>query len=122
MLYIFDMGGVVTNSAVLDDKLSKVLGISVEEFERICGKKTDGANKGQLESLGLFSLCSDGIIDTNEFWAEFSKRSGIAVKNRLVQVAFSSCKKRKNCCNCKGFAFGGKQSCVRNKHSFCALF
>lgn len=64
MLYIFDMGGVVTNSAVLDDKLSKVLGISVEEFERICGKKTDGANKGQLESLGLFSLCSDGIIDT----------------------------------------------------------
>ena len=80
MLYIFDMGGVVTNSAVLDDKLSKVLGISVEEFERICGKKTDGANKGQLESLGLFSLCSDGIIDTNEFWAEFSKRSGIAVK------------------------------------------
>ena len=36
MLYIFDMGGVVTNSAVLDDKLSKVLGISVEEFERIC--------------------------------------------------------------------------------------
>ena len=35
MLYIFDMGGVVTNSAVLDEKLSKVLGISVEEFERI---------------------------------------------------------------------------------------
>ena len=30
MLYIFDMGGVVTNSAVLDDNLSKVLGISVK--------------------------------------------------------------------------------------------
>ena len=88
MLYIFDMGGVVTNSAVLDDKLCKVLGISVEEFERICGKKTDGANKGQLESLGLFSLCSDGIIDTNEFWAEFSKRSGIAVKTDWFRWLF----------------------------------
>lgn len=36
----------------------------------------------------MFSLCSDGIIDTNEFWAEFSKRSGIAVKTDWFRWLF----------------------------------
>ncbi|MGN0729713.1 HAD family hydrolase [Treponema sp.] len=87
MLYIFDMGGVVTTTAVLDEKLCRVLGISIEEFKRICGNKT-GETSNQLESLGLFRLCSDGVIDSKEFWAEFSKRSGIAVKTDWFRYLF----------------------------------
>lgn len=74
MLYIFDMGGVVTTTAVLDKKLSEVLGVSMDEFKKIV--QPDEKSENFLSRMDLMQSCSDGIIDTKEFWAEFSRRSG----------------------------------------------
>ncbi len=67
MLYIFDMGGVVTSTANDLPRACELIGISEDEF-RACCKRPSGED--------LFSLCSDGVISTKEFWKEFSERSG----------------------------------------------
>lgn len=97
MLYIFDMGGVVTTTAALDEKLSAVLGITAQEFQKFCagnsvagcagnsvancaGNSVADSAERNAEDRDLFKLCSDGIIGAKEFWSEFSRRSGIDVK------------------------------------------
>ena len=37
MLYIFDMGGVVTSTAVVIPKICELLGLSKEKFFEYCG-------------------------------------------------------------------------------------
>ena len=37
MLYIFDMGGVVTTTAAVERRICGILGISEDDFMRICG-------------------------------------------------------------------------------------
>ncbi len=64
------MGGVVTTTANVKQELCDILGISLADFERFCGKGPDD----------LLSLLSDGVIGTREFWRIFSAKSGIAVK------------------------------------------
>lgn len=75
MLYIFDMGGVVTTTANLKNKLCEVLNTDEETLKEY-GLNTDLT----LNRSTLFSMCSNGEIDTKEFWEIFSKRSGIPVK------------------------------------------
>lgn len=79
MLYIFDMGGVVTTTCKVEKQLEQVLGIDWKTFLSYCGIN-DESEIDRPGSVNLMSLCSDGKITCAEFWRIFSERSGIAVK------------------------------------------
>lgn len=66
MLYIFDMGGVVTTTAVIVPRMCELLQISQQQFSDFC-KNDDGSD--------LVSQLSDGIITAKQFWNIFSERS-----------------------------------------------
>lgn len=72
MLYIFDMGGVVTNTANEIGKIAKILDCSEDDFKNWC--------RGKNQDEDLFVLASNGVIGSKEFWKIFSQRSGIDVK------------------------------------------
>lgn len=74
MLYIFDMGGVVTTSANLKQRFCEVLNTDEDTLKKF-GLDTDLT----LDQSNLFTMCSNGEIDTKEFWRIFSVRSGINV-------------------------------------------
>ena len=74
MLYIFDMGGVVTTTCAIIPRLEKILGLSEGEFEKICGPE------GHSGNADLLAMYSDGLIGAKEFWRLFSERSGVGVK------------------------------------------
>ncbi|MBQ1662597.1 MAG: HAD family phosphatase [Treponema sp.] len=74
MLYIFDMGGVVTTTCAIVPRLEKILGLKEGEFLKICGPE------GHPGGVDLLSMCSDGLIGAKDFWRLFGERSGIAVK------------------------------------------
>ncbi|MCR5218393.1 HAD family phosphatase [Treponema sp.] len=78
MLFIFDMGGVVTTTAKLDSQIEEILGISHKEFLSYCGASCP-EDASDPSKTNLFTMCSDGIIDCKEFWRIFSERSGIKV-------------------------------------------
>ena len=80
MLYIFDMGGVVTTTCAIEKELEEILGISREKFNSICS----GKNKDE----DLMELCSDGKISCAEFWKLFSERSGISVQTDWWRLLF----------------------------------
>ena len=67
MLYIFDMGGVVTTTAVIIPRMCELFNITKEQFSSFC-KNADGSD--------LCSQLSDGLINTKEFWNIFSERYG----------------------------------------------
>ncbi len=75
MLYIFDMGGVVTSNASIEDQVCKQLGITRQDME------DSGWNE-------LMSLCSDGHISVADFWKSFSLRSGVLVKTDWLHWLF----------------------------------
>lgn len=77
MLYIFDMGGVVTNNADVLQKILSILNITEQDFMRYCGCLN---SENDTASLDLLTMASDGIIDSRQFWQLFSQRSGITVK------------------------------------------
>ncbi len=79
MLYIFDMGGVVTTTCKIEKELEKILKISWKEFLRFCGVKNENETTDSTKE-NLMSLCSDGKISCREFWERFSENSGIKVK------------------------------------------
>lgn len=81
MLYIFDMGGVVTNDAYIRPRICSVLGISEADYKRYCGQ-------GGRKEDDLLALASDGLLDANGFWKEFSRRSGIEVKTDWLHWIF----------------------------------
>ena len=65
MLFIFDMGGVVTTTFEMDSLYSS-LGIHKTEFFEIC--KSDSAEKD------IWNLLQIGKISVNEFWQAFNER------------------------------------------------
>ncbi|MCR5614064.1 HAD family phosphatase [Treponema sp.] len=69
MLFIFDMGGVVTTTFKMNE-LYKKIGITQEEFKEICCKKRK-----------IFDELEKGQINSSEFWAEFNK----AAKSHKIQ-------------------------------------
>ena len=92
-LYIFDMGGVVTTTAKIEDEISSLIGIKKDDFFKYCRKGESSLKnfrrekKTYIQSFNdvcedddLFELCSNGIINSKEFWQIFYKRSGIEVK------------------------------------------
>ncbi len=88
MLYIFDMGGVVTTTAAIEGRICRILGISEDEFMRKCGCIGGNAAYGRPadkkeyspDGTDLLTMCSDGQITSREFWRIFSCRSGIPVR------------------------------------------
>lgn len=84
MLYIFDMGGVVTNTSNEVSKLVKILGTTEKDFFKWCGvpeEKPSDLGKRFYANNGsdLMSMLSNGEISVKEFWNIFSSRSGLAV-------------------------------------------
>ncbi len=65
MLFIFDMGGVVTNTFLMDS-LYKKLNLTKEEFNSVC----------ELESENIWQLLQTGKINSDEFWLKFNFRIG----------------------------------------------
>lgn len=66
MLFIFDMGGVCCNTFLLQNLCEK-LGITKEEFHKIC-RNEDGTS--------IFNMLSTGEISVKDFWSEWQKRTG----------------------------------------------
>ena len=76
MLFIFDMGGVVTNTFRMDS-IYKKLNLSKSEYQDICS--LEGRNIGDLLNIGK--------ITTEEFWQEFNRRSRLyKSQNPVPQV------------------------------------
>lgn len=84
MLFIFDMGGVVT-STFSENSLCDFLKIDLEKFSNICKYEYD-----------IFSELTKGQIDTKKFWQIFNERikndkslSAIyPIKNDLFRLIF----------------------------------
>ena len=64
MLFIFDMGGVVTNTFRMDSIYNK-LNLSKTEYYEICS----------LNNRNIGDELNIGKITTKEFWQEFNNRS-----------------------------------------------
>ncbi len=82
MLFIFDMGGVVTNTFKMDSIYNK-LNISKADFMNVC-KSGDNDIWHKLET---------GIISSNEFWAEYNSRiksvpNAVAAQTDLFRLFF----------------------------------
>lgn len=63
MLFIFDMGGVVTNTFKMDSIYQK-LNISKNDFSEICKKNNND----------IWHKLETGIISVNQFWNEYNSR------------------------------------------------
>ena len=79
MLFIFDMGGVVTQNTPPEAKIAQTLGISAEEFR---------AAQKLGEKENLFSLLSRGKISEEEFWREVGANIGKKIDANLWQLFF----------------------------------
>ena len=76
MLYIFDVGGVVTTTSHAEEKICDILNMSCDKFMSLCR----GDMSYSEETGNLLRLYSDGAIDTKVFWHRFNERSGLCVK------------------------------------------
>ncbi len=81
MLYIFDMGGVVTNDANPRPRICSILGLSEDDYLRYCGR-------GGKKEDDLLALAGDGLLDAKAFWRIFSERSGIPVHTDWLHWIF----------------------------------
>jgi putative hydrolase of the HAD superfamily len=90
MLYIFDMGGVVTTNFGADNKMYPYLGLERSKFFDICQKEkaADGSDYDIDFLLGI------GKISVEEFWREFNRRTKLLglnvpeVKTDLYRIFF----------------------------------
>lgn len=79
MLFIFDMGGVVTLNTPPETKIASALGVTAEEF-RTAQKLGESGN--------LFSLLTRGKISETEFWSEVGANLGKKIESNLWQFFF----------------------------------
>ena len=75
MLFIFDMGGVVTNTFLLT-QLYKKLNITTEDFFKVCSK----------ENTDIWQLFQTGVINTKQFWEAFNHRIAASTEERFRNV------------------------------------
>ena len=75
MLFIFDMGNVVSTSVDILPPLSARLGVPIEELRRVCAD----------DFFGL----TTGIISTESFWETFKERFGVAVQEEYLSSLFT---------------------------------
>ncbi len=86
MLYIFDIGGVVTTSAAIQKDISNMLGITELDFLNYCGATAETLK--QHNTTDLITLLSNGSITTTEFWKIFSERSEKNIKTDYWRLLF----------------------------------
>ena len=75
MLFIFDMGGVVTNTFLLT-QLYKKLNITTEDFYKIC-------SQGSEDIWHLFQI---GKINPQQFWSQFNERVAASKEEKFRNV------------------------------------
>ena len=96
MLYIFDMGGVVTSTAELLPRILQILKMERGDFLSLCGCPIEKSYsddpmarmKYEKNSEDLLTMCSDGAITTRQFWIEFSRRSALPLQPDWWQLLF----------------------------------
>jgi putative hydrolase of the HAD superfamily len=77
-LYIFDMGGVVAHNAAIVESIASGLGISEEVFFRGAGSDP-AVSRTSPYHLGDIGAIMRGELDSERFWNNFTKRTGIPV-------------------------------------------
>ena len=75
MLFIFDMGGVVTNTFLLT-QLYKKLNITTEDFFKLC-------SSGEQDIWNLFQT---GKINPQQFWAQLNERVAASKDEKYKNV------------------------------------
>jgi putative hydrolase of the HAD superfamily len=75
MLFIFDMGGVITGNVAAAPKIARLCGITVEEFFRFAPENA-------------FDDLQDGKLSLDAFWQSFTDASGIQVPGDLWRFCF----------------------------------
>lgn len=75
MLFIFDMGGVVTNTFLLT-QLYKKLNITTEDFYKLC-------SSGEQDIWNLFQT---GKINPQQFWTQFNERVAASKDEKYKNV------------------------------------
>ncbi len=75
MLFIFDMGGVVTNTAKSEGLIARELGVTVDELR-------------EAQKPDLFSLLTCGKIDEKDFWRRVGKNLGIKIETPWWEYFF----------------------------------
>lgn len=73
MLFIFDMGGVVTTTFGSDNPMYKKLQLCKDDFMSICSHT----------SPDIFNLLQLGKISVSDFWDQFNKRIGIIQRDLI---------------------------------------
>jgi putative hydrolase of the HAD superfamily len=76
-LFIFDMGGVVAGNTAVASDIAAALGISLADFYRGAGSDPDAETSPyHLGDMGAFMA---GKLSTEQFWRNFTQRTGIPV-------------------------------------------
>ena len=75
MLFIFDMGGVVTNTFLLTQLYNK-LNITTEDFFKLCAAGNED----------IWYLFQTGKINPQQFWAQFNERVAAAKDEKFRKV------------------------------------
>jgi len=79
-LFIFDMGGVVACNVAITGAIAAHLGISEEDFFRGAASDFNAAHTSPYH-LGDIGAIMRGEIDSERFWINFTRRTGIAVSS-----------------------------------------
>ncbi len=83
MLFIFDMGGVVTtNASEVRGRAAKALGVTFEEMQAAVSEGL------QAQDGGLFSALTCGKITEKEFWAQVGARLGKTIETDYFHLYF----------------------------------
>ena len=88
MLFIFDMGGVVTNTAGINiyEQAASHLNVSLDKLYELSGKNTEN---------DLFKLLDDGIIDSKEYWKIIGDKLGVKITADWWRLLFHPVLNRK---------------------------
>lgn len=108
MLFIFDVGGVVTNSAAIYPLVAHKLNITTEQFLQFCGKpihlaqqdnsllgphapvsETGSDQEVQQFSPDIALALTKGTIDVATFWSIFTERSHLTPKENYWYTMFT---------------------------------
>lgn len=74
MLFIFDMGGVVSGNVQTIPAMAERLGIGIDDFFRFCSVP-EGTPRANLYDYGLLAAIQSGAINSSVFWDFFRKNA-----------------------------------------------
>jgi putative hydrolase of the HAD superfamily len=77
-LFIFDMGGVVTQNVSAAPKIAKAFGISEDDFYLGAGSVPMGSSTSSY-NVGDIGAIQRGSLNSSQFWENFAHRTGIKV-------------------------------------------